>query len=139
MKFFIGILSLFAFFTSAFAASQIILVDEKNLNGPESVVHYSFNDTLFISNTAGGPAEKDGKGWITRTKRGGDIKDQTWIKGLHSPKGMAIDYGAPGDSRDDKLLVADIDTLHIISLKNRQREAFKFPIQKGEFLNECKS
>ncbi|HEX6644370.1 MAG TPA: hypothetical protein VF037_06825 [Gemmatimonadales bacterium] len=76
---------------------------------PEGVVHDTAADVYFVSNIDGGPAAKDGNGFISRLLPDGVVDSVRFIAGgrggvtLHAPKGMAI--------VGDTLWVADIDVL----------------------------
>lgn len=75
---------------------------------PESVLHDTARDTLYVSNINGTPMEENGKGYISRVSPSGKILEQKWITGLNAPKGMALANG--------KLFVADLTKLHIIDI-----------------------
>lgn len=75
---------------------------------PESVLHDTARDTLYVSNINGAPMEENGKGYISRVSPAGKILEQKWITGLNAPKGMALANG--------KLFIADLTKLHIIDI-----------------------
>ena len=62
-----------------------------DLKNPESVVYASKQDVLFVSNIDGKPDQKDQNGFISKVSpTNGSIIELDWIKGLNTPKGMAI-------------------------------------------------
>ncbi|WP_409526099.1 hypothetical protein [Nitrincola sp. MINF-07-Sa-05] len=92
----------------------------EHLDQPESVIADPGGKLLYISNINGHPVELNGEGYISKVSTEGDVLDKYWISGLDAPKGMAI--------VGDNLYVADMQTLHVISLKeNRVVEQFNAP------------
>lgn len=75
---------------------------------PESALVAADVGTIFVSNVAGSPMDKDGNGFISRLKPDGTIEELKWVTGLNAPKGLAIAGG--------KLYVADIDQLVAIDI-----------------------
>ena len=62
-----------------------------DLKNPESVVYAPKQDVLFVSNIDGKPDQKDQNGFISKVSpTNGSIIELDWIKGLNTPKGMAI-------------------------------------------------
>lgn len=94
---------------------------------PESVVHDTKNDVLYVSNINGNPAEKNGKGFISKVSLSGKIEILEWINGLNAPKGLAIFEG--------KLYVADIDKLVEISVENG-KILKEYKVKGAKFLND---
>ncbi|MBI4423815.1 MAG: ATP/GTP-binding protein [Elusimicrobia bacterium] len=80
------------------------------LSAPESAYVVPGKDWLVVSNVAGSPADKDGKGWLTRVSLDGKVLDERWVDGLNAPKGMRSAGGT--------LYVADVDELVEVSLKS---------------------
>lgn len=76
---------------------------------PESAYFDPKTDLLYVSNVAGLPHEKDGKGWIQKLTASGKVVAAEWVKGLNAPKGMRA-FG-------DVLWVADIDEIVAIDMK----------------------
>lgn len=76
-------------------------------DSPESAVYDSTQDMWFVSNIAGGAADKDHNGFISRLKGDGTLDSLHFIKSgvngalLDGPKGLAI--------HGDTIWVADID------------------------------
>jgi hypothetical protein len=85
------------------------------LSTPESVLHDPDADVYLVSNVDGQPLEVDGKGFISRLGPDGSVPTPKWIESgknkvtLNAPKGMAF--------VDDRLYVADIDTVRIFDRK----------------------
>ncbi|MEO0528567.1 MAG: ATP/GTP-binding protein, partial [Bacteroidota bacterium] len=82
------------------------LWEVSGLEAPESVVFY--NGNYLVSNVAGQPAEKNGKGYISLLNENGKILTQKWATGFNAPKGLGI-HGTD-------LYVADIDTVAVVDL-----------------------
>ena len=79
------------------------------LDTPESALYDADRDVLYVSNIAGAPGEKDGKGFISRLGADGSLRDLEWVVGLEAPKGMAL--------HDGTLYVTDIDRLVAIDVE----------------------
>jgi hypothetical protein len=81
---------------------------------PESIIAYKRH--LYVTNlgTALDPMAKDADGYISKLKRkNGEMVEQRFIAGLHSPKGMFIKRG--------KLHVADVDRVVAFNVKNKKK------------------
>ena len=79
------------------------------LKVPESVLLDAGNNVLYATNIDGtDPWAKDGKGSIAKVNLYGKILDAEWIKGLNSPKGMAL--------YKNILYVADLDKIVLIDV-----------------------
>lgn len=109
------------------AAEQQPLWQLDGLNQPESVLAGPNGKVLYISNINGQPAEKNKKGYISRATADGKIIDKHWIDGLDAPKGMAISQG--------NLYVADMQTVHVISLKDG-RIVKRYQANQAKMLND---
>lgn len=70
---------------------------------PESALPDTETGTIYVSNVAGGPADRDGNGFISKLGLDGKIVAEKWVSGLDAPKGLALSGG--------KLFVADLDKL----------------------------
>ena len=82
---------------------------DTTLRVPESVFFDAKNQRMFVTNIDGkGPWDMDGKGSIAMLTMSGKVLNPEWVKGLHSPKGMAMYL--------DFLLVADLDSILIIDI-----------------------
>ncbi len=77
---------------------------------PESVLLDTENKVIYVANIDGtDPWAKDGQGSIGRVALDGKIVNIEWVKGLNSPKGMAI--------HKNNLYVADVTDLVVIDIK----------------------
>jgi len=80
---------------------------------PESVLYDDKNQVLYVTNIDGtDPWGKDDKGSVGKLGLDGKVIQVEWVKGLQSPKGMAIYNGT--------LYVADLDQLVSIDIKKGQ-------------------
>lgn len=75
---------------------------------PESVIYNTKSTHIYVSNGVG--YAKNGKGFISKLSKTGEVLDLKWVEGLHRPTGMAI--------FEDQLYVADIDVLRVLDLSN---------------------
>jgi hypothetical protein len=98
-----------------------------SVSAPESVYFDDEASSIYISNVAGQPDQKDGKGWIQKLTQDGQIVNPEWVKGLNAPKGMRVRAGV--------LWVTDIDELVSISTKSGLILSV-IPIQGAKFLND---
>jgi len=96
-------------------------------SAPESAYYNPENGLIFVSNVAGSPGEKDGKGWISRLSPEGKVLEAQWVSGLNAPKGMR--------SRKGRLYVADIDELVEIDV-GAAKVAKRFPAKGAKMLND---
>lgn len=94
------------------------------LETPESALYDKASSTIYVSNIAGKPDEKDGNGYISKLDAKGKVVAQKWATGFDAPKGLALVSG--------KLYAADIDKLVEIDaatgtvLKRYEAEGAKF-------------
>jgi sugar lactone lactonase YvrE len=79
------------------------------LEVPECVLYHPDDNLLYVSNVSGKPAEKNGKGFISKVDLNGQIVELKWATGLNAPKGMII--------HGDNLYASDIDELVQVDLK----------------------
>ena len=70
---------------------------------PESAIVDTASNVIYVSNIAGGPADRDGNGYISKLSPDGKVTVEKWVTGLDSPKGLGLHGG--------KLFVADLDKL----------------------------
>ena len=99
----------------------------QDLRVPESVFFDPDAGCLYVSNINGGPAQKNGMGFLSKVDLDGRILDLEWITGLNAPKGMGV-YG-------DELYVTDIDRIVVID-KNRAVILTVHPVPEAKFLND---
>jgi hypothetical protein len=99
----------------------------KDLANPESAVYDATNNVFYVSNVQGEAATKDNQGYISKISPEGVMLEQNWLFNLNAPKGMAV--------VGDKLYVADIDTLRIISISGRVISN-SLKIEGATFLND---
>ena len=94
---------------------------------PESVGCDAKGKALYVGNFGGdklAPAEKDGKGYISKVGLDGKVLEQKFLPGpggeaLSKPKGIWI--------RGDRLWVTDIDAVWIFDLKTRKGRKVMLP------------
>lgn len=98
------------------------------IRAPESVYVEPASGAVFVSNIGdGGPAKKDGDGYIAKLTLTGKVVANPWVKGLNAPKGIR--------SYQDTLWVSDIDRLIGISI--RQAKIIRdMPVPGAKFLND---
>ena len=99
----------------------------EGLSNPESVAHDAAAKVLYVSNVAGDPGTKDGKGFISKLSTDGQIQTLEWATGLDAPKGMAV--------VGERLYVSDIDELVAIDTKTGAI-AQNWPAAGAKFLND---
>jgi hypothetical protein len=110
-----------------------ITVAGVGLSTPEAVLHDTVADVYLVSNIAGGPAEVDGNGFISRLSPDGEVLELRWIDGaaegveLNAPKGMEI--------LGDSLYVADLDCVRIF-VRTTGAPAGQTCFQGATFLND---
>jgi hypothetical protein len=97
------------------------------LENPESAYYDPISKFIFVSNVAGNPAEKDGRGWISKLDASGRMLEAQWVKGLNAPKGLR--------SYKDKLWVADIDELIAVDVA-KGAISKRVKINGAKFLND---
>lgn len=93
----------------AFQSDKLVKVWEtpEGLNTPESACFNPADQIIYVSNIA--QTTPDKVGFLSKLNTDGSILEKQWVKGLNSPKGIAI--------VNDKLYVADPGLLWEISLK----------------------
>jgi sugar lactone lactonase YvrE len=77
---------------------------------PESVVYDKTRDVMYVSEMNMEPRVKDGNGFISKLGTDGKIIELHWVKGLSSPKGLAV--------AGDTLYAADVDELVVVDINN---------------------
>ncbi|WP_186753581.1 ATP-binding protein [Echinicola salinicaeni] len=93
----------------------------------ESVLVDKDGGTIYVSNIAGDPREKDGEGFISIINKEGEIVEKTWVDGIDAPKGMGI--------LDGKLYVTNIDELVEIDIEKAEI-AHRYTVEGASFLND---
>jgi sugar lactone lactonase YvrE len=92
------------------AHAQLKLIWETDgFDGPESVVLDDGAGVLYLSNVNGSPTEANGKGYVSKLSRDGQILEKEWVRGLNAPKGLGLHNG--------KLYAADINQIAEIDTK----------------------
>lgn len=99
----------YATLPSAYAEELVPLWKVEGMDQPESVVVGPDGQLLYVSNINGQPVEMNGQGYISKISVNGQVVNKHWVEGLDAPKGMAVYQGL--------LFVADMQTLHVISLQ----------------------
>ncbi len=129
-----GLLSSATLLTTAVAYShskelkpRLLWQVTEGLDKPESAYYDHLTRSIFVSNIAGGPSDKDGRGWISRLDAKGQMLEAQWISGLNAPKGLR--------SFGDTLWVADIDRLVGISI-SQAKIVYEFTLPDAKFLND---
>lgn len=99
----------------------------EGLSNPESALLDPAANILYVSNVAGEPAAKDGKGFISKLSPDGKIVTLEWATQLNGPKGMAL--------VGERLYVSDIDRLVAIHTKSGAVSNV-WPAAGAQFLND---
>ncbi len=94
---------------------------------PESALYDPARKVIYVSNLAGSPTEKDGKGFISKIGLNGKLLAREWVKGLNAPKGLAL--------ARNKLYVADIGELVEIEV-TQGKVLRRHPAPDSKFLND---
>lgn len=94
---------------------------------PESVLWDPAAKSFYVSNIAGRPDGKDGKGWLARLDELGRLSNPNWVSGFNAPKGMALSRG--------RLFVADIDLVAVVD-PDTGRISSRIPVPGAVFLND---
>lgn len=106
----VGVFSLgLALGASSVNAEPKLVWETEGFAGPESVVLDDTAGVLYLSNVNGKPTEANGKGYISKLSRDGEILEKEWVSGLNAPKGLGL--------RDGTLYAADINQVAEIDIK----------------------
>jgi len=97
------------------------------LSSPESAYYHSGSNVIYVSSVAGGAAEKDGRGWISKIRPDGTVIKKKWVDGLHAPKGLRSD--------GEVLWVSDVDRLVGFRLDDGQK-VHEISVDEARFLND---
>src|SRR5262245_48690985 len=111
-------------------ALLMALAQAATVNGfeaPESAYWDAASHSWFVSNIAGTPSDKDGKGWISRLDADGKMVQEIWVDGFNAPKGLRAQAGI--------LYVADIDDLVLVDIAKAEVKA-RVPAPGATFLND---
>ncbi len=101
---------------------------ESIFDTPESVLVDQKHKCIYVSNIGGKQSwAKDGVGFISKLTLDGKMISKEWVKGLNSPKGMAI--------ADHKLYVADVDRIVVIDMHDAAITKV-IPIKNGNSVND---
>lgn len=109
------------------------LIDNDDIQTPESVVHDTEGDVYLVSNINGSPSAADDNGFISRLSPQGEVLMLRWIDGaaegvtLHAPKGMAV--------TGDELWVSDITAVRIFDRMSGEPLG-DVPVEGASFLND---
>jgi sugar lactone lactonase YvrE len=113
--------------TPSVAAEPSEVWRAEGLSNPESALLDPAANILYVSNVAGEPAAKDGKGFISKLSPDGKIVTLEWATQLNGPKGMAL--------VGERLYVSDIDRLVAIHTKSGAVSNV-WPAAGAQFLND---
>lgn len=123
----LALVGLYLMSLAAIAATEPVWSIKEGIQTPESAYFDAKSETLYVSNVAGSPAEKDGKGWISKFDAKGKVVQAQWVTGLDAPKGLR----ASGDT----LWVSNIDELISIDIPSGKITQ-RIPIKGSKFLND---
>ncbi len=98
-----------------------------DMRTPESVYLDEGSGYLFVSQIDGQPAEKDGKGRISKLGLDGSVVTADWFTALNAPKGLRSYRGV--------LWVTDIDEVIGIDIATA-KETARIKIDGAQFLND---
>ncbi|WP_437977748.1 hypothetical protein WMF11_13280 [Sorangium sp. So ce295] len=106
---------------------------DAGFEAPESAYWDEGTEAWYVANMAGVPDEmlerprfKDGRGWISKLDRCGNIVEAKWLSGMNAPKGIRVAQG--------KLYTSDMDELLIIDLATK--DVRRIPALGAIFLND---
>lgn len=112
--------------TSAWATEAEPVWELDGFANPEAVLLSSDGAFLYVTNMSGGPAEKNGAGYISRVSLDGQLLEEKWAVELDAPKGLVEHAG--------RLYVSDIDRLVAIDTTSG-KILEEWPNQDAAFLN----
>lgn len=90
-------------------AEPKLIWETEGFDSPESVVLDKGAGVLYLSNVNGAPTEANGKGYVSKLSRDGQVLEKEWVRGLNGPKGLGV--------HDGKLYAADINQVAEIDIK----------------------
>ena len=108
------------------AAAELWTVSE-GIQTPESVYVDPASGDIYVSSVEGMPAEKDGKGHISKISADGKTVNAMWVTGFNAPKGLR--------SYEGTLWVTDIDEIVGIDMATAKVKS-KTKVAGAQFLND---
>lgn len=108
------------------AATEVWTITQ-SIETPESAYYDSESGFIFVSNIAGAPDQKDGKGWISKISQDGKVLSGKWVEQLSAPKGLRAKNGTLWATNIDEVVSIEVKTGRILS---------KIPIPGAKFLND---
>jgi len=108
------------------AAAELWTVSE-GIQTPESTYVDPASGDIYVSSVEGMPAEKDGKGHISKISSDGKTLNAMWVTGLNAPKGLR--------SYEGTLWVTDIDEIVGIDMATAKVKS-KTKVAGAQFLND---
>lgn len=108
------------------AAAELWTVTE-GIQTPESTYVDPASGDIYVSSVDGMPAEKDGKGHISKISADGKTVNAMWVTGLNAPKGLR--------SHEGTLWVTDIDEIVGIDMATARVKS-KTKVNGAQFLND---
>jgi DNA-binding beta-propeller fold protein YncE len=99
----------------------------KGFENPESAHYDPATNTIYVSNVAGDPRLKDGRGFISTVSPEGDNLILHWLDGFDAPKGIRVAHG--------KLYVTDLDRVVVIDVA-KKKILRKIAVPGSSFLND---
>ena len=108
------------------AAAELWTVSE-GIQTPESTYVDPDSGDIYVSSVEGMPAEKDGKGHISKISSDGKTVNAMWVTGLNAPKGLR--------SYEGTLWVTDIDEIVGIDMATAKVKS-KTKVAGAQFLND---
>jgi len=83
---------------------------DKDLSVPVSATYDGVADAVYIINRAGGPSEKNGKGFIQKVSINGRVLEEKWAVGLNAPEYGRIANGILWVSEPDSVVAFKVKT-----------------------------
>lgn len=112
---------------AALAAEPEKVWEASGFEAPESALYDAERGVIYVSNVAGEPNAKDGRGFISTLSPEGEVQEMEWATGMDGPKGLAL--------ADGLLYVADIDTVVAIGVEDGKVQD-SWAIEGAMFLND---
>ncbi len=109
------------------AKAKLLWTVSEGLENPESALFDAKTNLIYVSNVAGQPTAKDGKGWISTYSPDGKLVKAKWADGLNAPKGLGSD--------GKRLWVSDIDAVVSLDLKTG-KAGERIVVPDAKFLND---